>query len=603
MCLACFAMSCTGATGCDEEPFGGISPAALTEVRDYTALLAYAEYPSARWNAVMPTVGAQVFVTYSFTEPGAIPSVEDYNPYDATGYWSFDATQRESTRAAMAELSRVSGVIFVETTGEEAMLQVFRASGSSYGGWANYPWVSEFGANTGRMVIDMEGSFAPGTSAFQVILHELGHAVGLKHPFDGNVRLAADLDNTSQTLMSYSWSGGARSQFSPLDVEALQHLYGEARANAGWSWALVSGVFTLTAGLDADVVIGVRTENRLMGRAGADQMFGAALNDTLIGDFGNDTLSGGYGDDRLFGGVGRDSLSGGRGNDDLRGNDGNDTLTGGEGSDTLRGDAGNDRIFGDEPGDVWGFADLIYGGEGDDTITGTGSDTMYGDAGNDRLFAGHGSNRLFGGAGDDTIHGGDSGHMLIRGGDGNDLIYGQTPGATFAGWDTLDGGAGHDTLHGGAGSDSLSGANGNDLLFGGTGWDTLTGGAGDDRLFGGSDRDALHGGIGRDTLSGGEGTDRLEGGAGADVLTGGVGAQDDFLFTAADFGTIDLITDFEIGLDRILMQDLGFLRSGLGIADHANGRDSLLTAGPAGELTIRIAGIRAADFDLWDVWL
>jgi hypothetical protein len=182
-------------------PFGGISRDGF-ELRDQTALLAYQRFASARWNAIMPGTVAQVFVTFSCTETGAIPSVEDHNPAEVTGYWSFDATQRDATRAAMAGLSRVSGVIFVEITGQEAMPEVFGASGSSWGGWANYPWVSESGTDTGRMVIDMDGSFAPGTNAFQVILHEPGHARGLKHPFDGDVRLARDLDNTSQPLMS-----------------------------------------------------------------------------------------------------------------------------------------------------------------------------------------------------------------------------------------------------------------------------------------------------------------------------------------------------------------------------------------------------------------
>lgn len=623
MCIACYVFTCTGVTGCDEAPFGGIAPAAAIEVRDYTALLAYEAYEAARWNAMLPTVGAQVFVTYSFTGPGAIPSVQDYSPYDATGYWSFDATQRESTRAAMAELSRVSGVIFVETTGEEAMLQVFGASGSSWGGWANYPWVGASETGTGRMVIDMDGTFAPGSSAFQVILHELGHAVGLKHPFEGDTTLADDLDNTSQTLMSYTWSGGPRSEYSPLDVQALQHLYGAARDNAGWTWAMEGAVFTLTAGTAADVIVGVRTSNLLHGGGGADHVIGRGMADTLLGGAGNDTLDGGDGANRLSGGAGRDQLTGGSAADRMAGGLGNDRLTGDWGDDRLTGDAGDDRIWGDLDGSGWG-KDQIRGGDGNDTIQGgADSDRIWGDAGDDRIhgdFAadgwgndtifggdghdwihgGDGSNVLNGGEGNDTVFGGDSGHMVITGGAGDDVLHGAAPDATFAGWDTIDGGAGNDRIFGRAGSDALTGAGGRDTIYGDAGWDTLSGGSGNDRLFGGDDRDNLSGDVGNDTLDGGAGNDDLYGGTGRDVLTGGLDA-DRFVFTSGDVGWIDLITDFQSGVDRVVFTGLGYLRSSLTITDHANGTDSVLRAGPAGELAVQIAGIRAAEFDLFDV--
>ena len=625
MCQACFEISCVGVAGCvndGADPALAAAPGA--EVRDYTALLKYLESEEARFNAAMPTVGAQVFVTYSFTETAAVPTTTDYAPYDATAYWAFDATQRENTRLAMAELSRVSGVIFVETTGEEAMLQVFGASGSSWGGWASYPWVSSHGTNTGRMVIDQDGTFAPGTNAFQVILHELGHAVGLKHPFQGDLTLVDDLDNTSQTLMSYSWSGGARSVFSPLDVQALEHIYGAARANTGWTWGMSGTVFALTAANTADIIIGVRTDNRLSGLGGRDMILGSGMNDTLFGGAGNDSLSGGNGSNQMFGGLGRDVITGGQGAELVRGGDDNDQITGDSGNDTLWGDSGNDRIWGDLATEGWG-QDRINGGEGNDTIfgggdsdriwgeagddriwgdfsaDGWGQDTIYGGDGNDWIHGGDGGNVLYGGDGDDTLLGGDSGHMKLFGGKGDDVIHGSAPGATFAGWDTISGGEGNDRVTAGAGSDSVTGGAGRDTLFGGAGNDKLDGGLGNDILLGEADNDELFGGVGNDTLSGGDGFDELWGGAGRDRLTGGAGI-DYFRFVAADFGTTDLITDFERDVDGIVLSGLGFVRTSLQITDHANGTDSLITVGPAGELTIQILGIRAADFDQYDIF-
>ena len=64
--------------------------------------------------------------------------------------------------------------------------------------------------------------------------------------------------------------------------------------------------------------------------------------------------------------------------------------------------------------------------------------------------------------------------------------------------------------------------------------------------------DIIDGGMGDDTLNGGAGADILIGGGGDDLMTGGEGA-DLFVIDAADFETStgDIITDFEVGLDRL----------------------------------------------------
>jgi Big-like domain-containing protein/hemolysin type calcium-binding protein/parallel beta helix pectate lyase-like protein len=61
---------------------------------------------------------------------------------------------------------------------------------------------------------------------------------------------------------------------------------------------------------------------------------------------------------------------------------------------------------------------------------------------------------------------------------------------------------------------------------------------------------ALLGSNGADTLTGGTGNDVIAGGPGADNLTGGGGA-DTFAFTVAPSGTVDRITDFASGTDKL----------------------------------------------------
>jgi Ca2+-binding RTX toxin-like protein len=108
------------------------------------------------------------------------------------------------------------------------------------------------------------------------------------------------------------------------------------------------------------------------------------------------------------------------------------------------------------------------------------------------------------------------------------------------------------------------GTNINDLWSGDGADDTAFGGGGDDFLRGFGGTDMLDGGIGNDTVDGGDGNDILYADVGNDSLTGGAGA-DSFRF-AAGFGN-DVITDFEVGVDRITLAghssgDALFIQSG-----------------------------------------
>lgn len=81
----------------------------------------------------------------------------------------------------------------------------------------------------------------PGSISFETVLHELGHALGLKHPFGdtddpSQTVLPENLDNTRYTVMSYTYSNlegdvGTEFSFHPttpmvLDISAMQFLYG-----------------------------------------------------------------------------------------------------------------------------------------------------------------------------------------------------------------------------------------------------------------------------------------------------------------------------------------------------------------------------------------
>lgn len=209
----------------------------------------------------------------------------------------------------------------------------------------------------------------------------------------------------------------------------------------------------------------------------------------------------------------------------------------------------------------------------------TGNDTVLGtDIGEAiRDLVGH--NNILGGGGADTL----------TGGSGNDHIYGQSPNggsdvgdviSAGAGSDYINGNAGNDTINGGDGSDRIQGGADDDLINGDAGNDTINGNRGNDSINGGDGNDSLRGGQGNDTIAGGAGNDMLQGDLGVDQLTGGDGA-DWFIFgagTSAIGATIDSVTDFQQGTDRIA---LGFTPASVLVGGSATSIDAARSAAQA----------------------
>jgi Ca2+-binding RTX toxin-like protein len=277
------------------------------------------------------------------------------------------------------------------------------------------------------------------------------------------------------------------------------------------------------------------------------------LSSFQAGTAGGDVLTGTAAADRLFGLEGNDTLDGLAGNDTIDGGAGNDSLIGGMGLDSLVGGAGADTIIG-------GFDNDIIKGDGD-------NDVVYADNGNDTVEGGDGADTLVGGLDADYLSGG-NGNDYVLGDGGNDILGNWTRGFASSleeGDDIFDGGAGNDQLYGGGGNDQLIGGDGDDDLEGSRG---------------GSPRIIPYDTSGLDTLNGGAGNDWIRvstAGAGPisgaiaqyrTVATGGTGAdifglyQTRLLSLALDVSTVSLITDFEIGVDKLEAPDWRFGTNG-----------------------------------------
>lgn len=523
--------------------------------------------------------GSGADLTFSFPRAGSTWAA-NYGEGEPTwsGYGALTADQQAWFRSALNTWAEVADITFTEVAETSGNVGDIRAAfsllpASAYA-WSYFPVDLPEGGdvwlNSGYTWPLGEGSYA-----YATLIHELGHVLGLKHPFEDGVTLPADQDSDRYSIMSYTFHDGVDvSPSTPMlyDILAIQNLYG-----ANWTTRAGDTVYafdpatlafkTIWDGGGEDWIdaaqqtravridlragafssIGVKSDGSLASDNVAiafgvviENAAGGDGDDWIVGNGAHNTLAGGDGTDSLFGGNGGDSLHGDDGDDSLSGGNGNDTIDGGSGADTMVGGAGNDRFSVDAAADVV----VERAGNGLDWVESTVSHTLRANVENltllgvategtgngiaNAIFGTDKANVLSGGAGADTLHGEDGNDTLL-GGDDGDVIYG---------------GDDEDSLAGAGGDDSLFGEDGRDTLWGSDGRDRLAGGDGDDVLDGGRDDDRLDGGTGDDELGGGTGNDTLDGGGGDDLLTGGGGA-DTYLFRTLFDGIAE--TDTVIG--------------------------------------------------------
>jgi len=497
-------------------------------------------------------------ITFSIAGPGSTwpdyPHLDNWTefwgnePYKPQ-YATLTDVQADTFRSAMQQWQQLIAKPIVETNDvtNPGEIRVAISDLSSHAGYAYEPPAP--GVSTTSMAGDVwldsqwvgrslkiGWDLNAGQYPLPNLLHEIGHALGLKHPFEGNFTLPPEFDGYRYTVMSYQWheetlsfSAGVYNGEPQLfiagenilpktpmvfDILAIQSIYG-ANPNTGAGDSVYK----------PDV-----TEPYV------SAIYDAGGNDTIdasdqVRPCIIDLTPGSYSSIGIW--TADEQLAYWTAKVPAYASDIAHWIE----SDVERGAL---YTWHDNLG-------IAYGTDIENAIGGSGSDSITGNALDNVLQGGAGADTVMAGDGNDTIQGGE-GTSYLRGENGNDSITGGS------GFDDINGNMGNDTLHGGDGDDWVVGGKDDDIQFGDAGNDVVWGNLGNDTLDGGDGNDQVRGGQGDDTLTGGNGDDFVSGDRGNDTESGGAGAD---LFHDSQDAGIDKVLDFHLSEGDRVMLDPG----------------------------------------------
>jgi serralysin len=299
--------------------------------------------------------GSGVTLTFSF--PGG-------NAWHVGGYAEFNSlyqlsrTEKDAVRAALAEWGAVANITFNEVGDTKSVVGDLRfgitdAVGKKAAAHAYLPGTSP---KSGDVWFGAEGwhtkpstPVKKGSYDYLVLLHEIGHAIGLKHPFENPQKISNQFDHFAYTIMSYSAAPGQSGNYAnfypttPMyyDLVNIQGIYGRGVHNPGDTTYVYKGGKHYWETIDdsggTDTIV----------YKGKDK--GAIdLNIGGWSDLGK-SIKFAYGSTKDTVAIGPNTVienaTGGKGRDTLIGNDVANVLTGGKGKDVLVGGGAGDTFM------------------------------------------------------------------------------------------------------------------------------------------------------------------------------------------------------------------------------------------------------------------
>lgn len=285
----------------------------------------------------------------NFSFPEVLPSY-DVDPVHLAGYTGMSSEQMVRVKKALQFVSSVIDMQFWQLGNPAAYdtLAFALNTQEKSGGYAAVPSPDFSGSDVYLNKDSNVSTLADGTYGTKILMHEVGHALGLKHPFEeldvsgerADPPYLTGTENTHKwTVMSYNADPALYIlEYSPLDIAALQYLYGvnpnsragndtyyfnENSGNFIWDGAGTDTIDASSSSLPVTIYLtpghwGFKgaAKNEKITAAGQitvnfgtviENIKGSSSNDTLIGNEFANVLTGGRGDDTLNGGAGVDS--------------------------------------------------------------------------------------------------------------------------------------------------------------------------------------------------------------------------------------------------------------------------------------------------------
>ena len=325
------------------------------------------------------------FVDYCFLS--SVPNYYDSSDAERVGFTELNQTQKSDIRNTLNKISQLINLTFIEVSDPAQSEVTFAATMMPDQDTAAYTYMGNPGYNskTGDIWLDnlKTDSYIPGTYDYKTLIHEIGHSLFLKHPYDNGSTSnngSAPETNSKFTVMSYNdkytevkldYYYAWPETYMRDDLVYLQQLYGQnTNTNVGDTIYTFSGfnnhILTVwdAGGVDnfdmsaatygvvidlreghfstiwknpADVSeVAVDTICVAIGTV-IENANGGNYNDTLNGNLSANILNGGFGNDTINGYGGADVINGGNGNDLIVVADKEfSSINGGAGTDTLR---------------------------------------------------------------------------------------------------------------------------------------------------------------------------------------------------------------------------------------------------------------------------